>query len=350
MYGNSRVGKPLDLGKKVVYSPKNESHRLKLMKRYNKNPLISRSDVPCIGPHLSDVSSVFNPGAVRWNDLVALILRVQNRGRETFLLPAFSNDGIHFKIEDQPIQFHGIEKLPYRIYHIFDPRITQIGGIFYITLALDIDGGCRIGLAQTTDFKQFDFLGELLHEDARNAVLFPVKLDGKYAMFYRPNRKSLNGGVSSGNAIELGLSDDLLNWTPQGSVLKGRFHYWDEFIGSGPPPLKTNRGWLHVYHGIATHFASSNIYQAGVILLDLNDPKKVIARSRYNILEPREIYELTGQVPNVVFPSGLVTAHHIQGDTLDVGTKLLLYYGAADTCVGLATTTVGELLEACEVS
>jgi beta-1,4-mannooligosaccharide/beta-1,4-mannosyl-N-acetylglucosamine phosphorylase len=318
------------------------------MKRHVKNPIISRNDIVSNKPYLSDVSSVFNPGAVRWNDQIVLILRVQNRGRETYLLPAFSGDGIHFHINIEPIALDGIEKLPYRVYHVYDPRITRIDEIFYITLALDIDGGCRIGAAVTSDFTKFEFLGVMLNDDARNAVLFPEKIDDKYAMLYRPNRSSVDGAVASGNEIELALSDDLISWTPGGTVMKGRFHYWDEFIGSGPPPLKTAKGWLHLYHGIATHFASSNIYQAGVVLLDLKNPAKVIGRSRYNILEPREIYELTGQVPNVVFPSGLIPAYNIQGDTLDDDTELMLYYGAADTCIGLATTTVKELLEACD--
>jgi beta-1,4-mannooligosaccharide/beta-1,4-mannosyl-N-acetylglucosamine phosphorylase len=320
------------------------------MKRHQRNPLITRSDIVSIKPHLADVSSVFNPGAIWWNHQIVLILRVQNRGRETYLLPAFSDDGISFRIEDKPIQFQGIEKYPRKIYHVFDPRITCIGESFYITLALDIEGGCRIGLARTEDFRNFEFLGELLDEDARNAVLFPGKIGGDYAMLYRPNRSNLDGGVTSGNEIELSLSKDLKSWKRHGNVMKGRFHYWDEFIGSGPPPLKTKHGWLHIYHGIATHFGSSNIYQAGVVLLDIDNPGKVIARGTYNIMEPREIYELTGQVPNVVFPSGLVTAQDTSNDSLDDETKLLLYYGAADTCVGLATTTIKELLEACEVS
>ena len=97
-----------------------------------------------------------------------------------------------------------------------------------------------------------------------------------------------------------------LHWEPVATLIEGRFHYWDEFIGSGPPPVKTRQGWLHIYHGVAGHFGSSNIYQAGVMLLDLQDPSKVLSRSWCNILEPREMYELTGQVPNVVFPSGMI--------------------------------------------
>ncbi len=318
------------------------------MNRYSRNPLISRSDIPCLKPSLVDVSSVFNPGAARWRDRVVLILRVQNRGRETFLLPAFSDDGIQFTIEPRPIHFTGIEKSPYRIHHVYDPRITPIGASWYITLAMDTDAGCRIGLGKTDDFCTFEFVGEMISEDARNAVLFPEKIGGKYAMLYRPNRSNHNAGVASGSEIELAVSDDLLSWESRASVMKGRFHYWDELIGSGPPPVKTRHGWLHVYHGIATHFASSNIYQAGVVLLDIDHPERALARSRYNILEPRELYELTGQVPNVVFPSGLVAARVGDSGVVDDDAELMLYYGAADTCIGLATTTVRELIEVCE--
>ena len=317
------------------------------MNRHFRNPLISRSDIPCIRPSLVDVTSVFNPGAARWNDRIVLILRVQNRGRETYLLPAFSADGVHFTFDQQPITLGGIERLPYQVYHVYDPRITRIGETFYITLAMDTDAGCRVGLARTGDFHEYEFVGEMISEDARNAVLFPEKIGGAYAMLYRPNRLNLDGGVASGSEIELAVSNDLMNWTPRATVMVGRFHYWDEYIGSGPPPLKTHRGWLHVYHGVATHFAASSIYQAGVVLLDIDHPERVIARSRYNILEPREPYELTGQIPNVVFPSGLVPSRYGTNGFVENDTELLLYYGAADTCVGLATTTVSELLEAC---
>ena len=93
--------------------------------------------------------------------------------------------------------------------------------------------------------------------------------------------------MPSGDAIWLTESDDLVEWRPVGEVMSGRPHYWDELIGSGPPPVKTEAGWLHLYHGVATHFASSNIYQAGAVLLDLEDPSRVIARTWDNILEPR---------------------------------------------------------------
>ncbi len=145
----------------------------------------------------------------------------------------------------------------------------------------------------------------------------------------------------------LSRSDDLLEWRPVAPVMNGRLHYWDELIGPGPPPVKTRDGWLLVYHGIATHLAGACIYQAGVALLDLDDPSRLLARSRDNILEPREPYETTGQVPNVVFPSGMIVESCDAQGFAKPASRVLVYYGAADTAVGLATGTVEGLLSAC---
>ncbi|NMC44098.1 MAG: hypothetical protein GYA46_09290, partial [candidate division Zixibacteria bacterium] len=260
---------------------------------------------------------------------------------------ATSRDGVAFDIHASPIQWTGIGTAGRTIYHVYDPRITKIGEIYYITLAIDTDNGCRIGLAQTTDFRAYEFLGVPLDGDARNGVLFPEKVNGQYLMLYRPNRTRLEGGVDTGDRIYLAASSDLRHWAEVGPVMNGRWHYWDELIGSGPPPVKTRKGWLHIYHGVATHFAAANIYQAGVALLDLDHPDRIVARSKYNILEPRELYELTGQVPNVVFPTGLIVREFDHDGFAEEQSEALIYYGAADTCVGLAITTIRELLAAC---
>ncbi len=239
-----------------------------------------------------------------------------------------------------------MEKLRSRAYHVYDARITQLEGAFFVMFAMDMDEGCGLGLARTEDFREFRFLGLVSEGDVRNGVLFPEKVGGVYLRLERPNRARPDGGPATGSTIRLAESDDLLRWRDRGPVMSGRFHYWDEYIGSGPPPVKTRRGWLHVYHGVATHFASASIYQAGAVLLDLGDPAKVIGRSRGNILEPREPYELSGQVPNVVFPSGMVVEEHDRDGFALETSPVKIYYGAADTSVGLALTTVGELLAA----
>ncbi|MCI0516175.1 glycoside hydrolase family 130 protein [candidate division KSB1 bacterium] len=317
-----------------------------MLKRHPENPILTRTDIPDLPPHLVDVTSVFNPGAIRYRDQVILILRVQNRGRETYFYKATSSDAIHFEVAPAPIHFDGIENVTATIYHGYDARITNLEGTYYLMFALDMETGCRLGLARTVDFVTFQFMGLVSEDDSRNGVLFPEKVTGKYHRLDRPNQVQLADGPRSGNTICLSESTDLLHWQMIQPVMSGRFHYWDELIGAGPIPIKTEAGWLQIYHGVATHFGSSNIYQAGVALLDLENPGKVLNRGRYNILEPRELYELTGQVPNVVFPSGAVVENVDARGFANLTSPVYVYYGAADTCVGLAITTIHKLIDA----
>ncbi len=316
------------------------------MKRSPQNPILTRSDIPSIAPDFVDVTSVFNPGAIKFNGTYYLLLRVQSRSRETGFVVAESADGYRFKVHDRAVHLSGMEKLGQRIYHIYDGRLTAYGDTVYIMFAMDMEGACHLGLASTKDFRAFTFLGLTTEDDTRNGVLFPEKVGGRYLRMDRPNKAEVEGGVRTGNTIWLSESKDLLQWSRIAPLISGRFHYWDEFIGSGPPPVKTRRGWLHIYHGVAGHFGSANIYQGGVILLDLADPQKVLGRCRCNILEPREIWELAGQVPNVVFPSGMIVERYDPDGFALPESEVKVYYGAADTVVGLATSTVQDLIDA----
>jgi beta-1,4-mannooligosaccharide/beta-1,4-mannosyl-N-acetylglucosamine phosphorylase len=318
------------------------------MKRHEINPILTRESIPPIPPELVDVTSVFNPGAIKDGDVYRLMLRVQSRSRETFLVMAESTDGVNFTVENKIVDFRGIEKVKDKIYHIYDARITKLDDRFFIMFAMDMQDGCQLGLGVTDDFKSFDFLGITSNEDIRNGVLFPEKINGRYYRMDRPNKSRHSGGPTSGSTIWLSESNNLIDWLPTAPLIDGRFHYWDEFIGSGPPPVKTRKGWLHIYHGVAGHFGSSNIYQGGVMLLDLNDPSIVLGRSRCNILEPREIWELSGQVPNVTFPSGMIVEEFDDNGFALEKSEVKIYYGAADTCVGLAITTIEELLRVTE--
>jgi predicted GH43/DUF377 family glycosyl hydrolase len=315
--------------------------------RHTLNPILTRLDIPAVRPHLVDVTSVLNPGATVYRDRPLLLLRVQNRGRETFLMAAESGDGARFTVRDREIRWRGLERVPGTIHHIYDPRITRLGDEYLVTVAMDIDETCRIGLARTGDFETLEFLGLACADDSRNGVLFPERIGGRYAMLERPNSLHAPDGPPTGDAIVLSFSDDLRRWQRAGVVMHGRPHLWDERIGPGPPPVKTREGWLLVYHGVATHFGSASIYQAGAALLALDDPTRVIARGRYNLLEPREPYETTGQVPNVVFPSGWIVEGTDADGFASPSGRVRLYYGAADTVVGLATGKVQGLLEAC---
>lgn len=317
------------------------------MNRHPQNPILTRHHIPNVPPLAVDVSSVFNPGTVHWNNRDWLLLRVQARSRETFLMAAESDDGLQFNVRPEIVRIEGIEKLSTKIYHIYDPRLTRIGDIIYIIFAADVDGACRLGVAQTRDMSRFELVSFDDVGDVRNGVLFPEKINGRFVRLERPNKTTLQNGVTTGSQIVLAESNDLVTWRRVAPVMQGRWHYWDELIGSGPPPVKTRQGWLHIYHGVATHFAASNIYQAGVVLLDLNDPSRVLARCRHNILEPREPWEQVGQVPNVIFPSGMIVRDVDAEGFAAPEAEVRIYYGAADTVVGLATTTIRQLLDNC---
>jgi len=322
-------------------------------RRHPESPILTRADIPEVAPHIVDPSSVFNPGAIRDGDSTRLLLRVQSRGRETFLVPAESTDGVRFEVAARTVRIEGIEDAGKRIFHVYDPRLTRIDDTTYVMFAADVEGGCLLGVARAADgdhdLERFELIGFGAERDVRNGVLFPEKIRGRFMRLDRPNEVELAGGTKTGDSIRLSASDDLVEWTPVAPVLHGRPHYWDELIGAGPPPIKTRAGWLLVYHGVATHLGAG-IYQAGVVLLDLEHPGHVLARGAQNVLEPREAYELTGQVPNVVFPSGLVVDRTDEDGFAPDDATAFLYYGAADTCVGLATASIGELLADCRVT
>jgi len=315
--------------------------------RSSDNPVITAREIPPMPPEIVDPSAVFNPGAIRWNDRDMLMLRVQTRGRRTHLVMAESAGGRVFDVWPERVRFEGFESCGEEVYHVYDPRLTRIDDEFLVMFAADTGTGCRLGTARTTDFRHFEFVGLGDHPDIRNGVIFPQRFGDRYLRLDRPNRVSADGPLS-GNEICLSESIDLVDWRPIATVLSGRPRYWDERIGAGPPPIRTRSGWLVVYHGIATHYGSVNVYQAGVVLLDLADPSRLIGRSRDNVLEPRKLYELVGQVPNVVFPTGMVVDDYdSEGYALE-DSPVRVYYGAADSTVCLATGTIGGLLSTLE--
>jgi len=316
--------------------------------RSSDNPILTGREIPAMPPHLVDPSSVFNPGATRFGDRTVLLLRVQSRGRRTYLVRADSENGRDFEVRDRIVEIEGLDVEAEGILHVYDPRITRIGDDWLVMFAADTRTGCRLGVARTGDFERFELVGLGTDPDVRNGVLFPARFEGRYRRLDRPNRIRLADGPTTGNEVVLSESDDLVTWRPLGTVMRGRSRFWDERIGAGPPPVRTRSGWLLVYHGVATHFAGANIYQAGVALLDLDDPRRVLGRSRDNILEPRKLYEQVGQVPNVIFPSGMVVEGGDADGFAPEEARVQLYYGAADTSVCLAESTIRRLLAACD--
>jgi beta-1,4-mannooligosaccharide/beta-1,4-mannosyl-N-acetylglucosamine phosphorylase len=319
-----------------------------MLHRYPHNPILTRADIPDVSPFVRDVTSVFNPGAIKLDDRYLLLLRVQTRGRETVLMVAESRDGVEFAVRPQVVEIEGAAALDPRPIHIYDPRITRVDDEVYVVASVDTETGCHLLLTRMEEDLRLRVVSFSRDRQARNGVLFPARIAGRYCRLERPNQTQMPSGTWSGNEICLATSDDLVDWRIETTVMAGRPRFWDELIGSGPPPVKTRGGWLHIYHGIATHLGGA-IYQAGVCLLDLEEPSRVVARGRNNILEPRELYEMVGQVPNVVFPSGLIVDEVDDGGFARPNGRVLLYYGAADTCVGLAQTTIEHLLDACNL-
>jgi len=308
------------------------------------NPILRPADIPPFRPDLVDVSSVFNPGATLWKGREVLLLRVQTRGRTTLLLPAERTAGGATHIHETVLETDGFFTGGPVPQHVYDPRLTVLDGDLYAVLACDFADGCRLLTLRTRDFDTWEFVSLDPDGDRRNGVLFPEKVGGNFLRLQRSNSAAREGAPPTGHTISLAASSDLVSWRDVGPIMEGRPGRWDELIGSGPPPVKTRDGWLHIYHGVATHFAAANIYQAGVVLLDLADPSQVVARGAFNILEPREPWELTGQVPNVVFPGGMVVDQVDEAGFALGDSPVRVYYGAADTVIGLAETTLGDLI------
>ncbi|MBU2577298.1 glycosidase [Patescibacteria group bacterium] len=309
-----------------------------VFKRHPENPLIKLNL-----KHYWEDEAVFNPGVTYFNNKFIMLYRAIGEYDHyiSFVGLATSEDGVHFERQEKPLL------QPERVYEqhgIEDLRINPLKGDFYLTYtALSqpaTQGGepHQVGLIKTKNFTEFERIGVITPKEfcSRNAVLFPEKINGDYIMIHRPlyltkERYPKNEYYPAEPGIWISYSKNLIDWVNHQLLMESWFP-WENFkIGGGPPPVKTERGWLLIYHGVD----QSRYYRAGVALLDLNDPRKIIARSRQPILEPEEEYERKGDVPNVVFPTGLILKDN----------TLYLYYGAADKTCCLATVPLTVFLD-----
>lgn len=296
--------------------------------RYPANPILTPAEMPV------ECSAVFNTGAIWFRDRVLLLLRVESLARTTQFHVATSSDGVEFDVSPEPINYplRPMEK-KYGS-HRFDMRITALDGTFYVCHAAWVDPfGCSIGMAKTDDFKNFVPVGELSVPSNRNAVLFPRRIKGRYARLERPQ------DVDGKGRMWISYSPDLIYWGDAMPLDIPIFPWGTKKSGAGTIPIETPEGWLCIYHATAMTASTENYY-LGAMLLDLEDPSRVIAAPRRFLLQPEQAYECIGQVPNVVFTGGAV---QMPNGTLNV------YYGGADTRVCLAQTTVSRLLEFCRL-
>lgn len=299
--------------------------------RFEGNPIITPADA---GPK---VNAIFNPGATLFQGETLLLARTEDRSGMSNLIVARSGDGLTgWTVEPQ----RGLRADPDRFeerWGVEDPRITLIDDTYYVVYTGYSEGGPLICLATTKDFDTFERRGVLIPPEDKDAALFPVHFEGRWALLHRP--MSMQTGLSA--HVWLSWSPDLRYWGDARIVLHARRGgAWDaNKVGLGPPPLRTDVGWLVCYHGVRVT-ASGSIYRAGLALLDLEDPCTVLARTDNWVFGPQAPYERTGDVPGVVFPTGWVLGQ--DGDTLRI------YYGAADTVIGVATASLRRLLRLVE--
>jgi beta-1,4-mannooligosaccharide/beta-1,4-mannosyl-N-acetylglucosamine phosphorylase len=295
-----------------------------LLWRYSKNPVIGRS------PFYA-ANSVFNSAVVPYKGRFAGVFRCDDRRRHMDIHAGFSTDGLSWNIKDRAIDFVCEDPEVKNVNYKYDPRVTPIEGRYYVSWCSGYNGP-TIGLGVTDDFETFHQFEHAFLPFNRNGVLFPRRIGKNYAMLSRP---SDNGHTPFGE-IFYSESPDLMYWGRHRHVMRPENGWESTKIGPGPVPIETSEGWLLIYHGVLTS-CNGFVYSFSTALLDLDQPWKVIARSRSYILNPREIYEIAGDVPNVVFPCAVL---------VDPPTdRCAIYYGAADTVTGLAFGKVTDLVE-----
>jgi predicted GH43/DUF377 family glycosyl hydrolase len=305
-----------------------ENDHSELFKRHDANPILTARDWPY------PVNSVFNPGAAMVNGRYLLLVRVEDRRGLSHLCAVHSDNGItDWEIDRFPTLAPLPETCPEETWGVEDPRITWIEdlGFWVVAYTAYSEVGPLVSLATTKDFVNFQRLGPVMPPENKDAALFPVKFKGRYAILHRP--VPAIGDI--GRHIWISFSPDLRHWGDHQVLMRARTgSWWDAGkIGLSPQPLETSEGWLILYHGVKDTVGGS-IYRLGLALLDRQDPTRVLKRTDQWIFGPEEPYERNGDVGNVTFPCGWI----LQGD------ELRLYYGGADSCVAVATSSLSDVL------
>jgi len=316
--------------------------------KYPGNPIITFKDVPW------HCTMAYNPSCVKTPDgKLALTFRadefedvnsdqieilgvVPAKERHGSIALAMSDDGINFQIHPGAV----IEPLPDEEGSLYDPRMTVIDGTYWTTYCTSTSRGIMNGIAYSNDLYNWTRVHRTL-PDNRNALLFPEKVGGLYVRLDRPF-----GHIFLGHNFDMwiGFSPDMEFWGRHSMVLSAKDVPWGSAkVGPSTPPIRTDEGWLLLFHGVERRkpdkFGWASTYRAGVMLLDLEDPSKVIGMCPDPIMEPTEDYECIGYRSDVVFPGALIPE--------DDGTAKI-YYGAADQCVCLATTRIQDLIDLCK--
>ncbi|MEX0672679.1 MAG: glycosidase [Candidatus Paceibacterota bacterium] len=335
--------------------------------------LFTRSDQnPILAPdpsHSWESRAVFNPAVTELNGTIYMLYRAigDDENYISRLGLATSTDGISFKRSSEPWLAPSTAD---DRWGTEDPRMTRIDDTVFITYTAisqpvkETESAMRtdpllaqVNLVSTTDFSYYSHQGLITpdYSDNKDTLLFPEKINDCYVLLHRPHRWSKEWYRESGQnaaanvpvpidglpekpSIWISYSKDLITWFDH-SVVMEPTHDTDEKIGAGAPPIRTEQGWLLLYHHVTNHSGVKRMYAAKAALLDINDPSQIISRTREHVLEPREAYETTGDVADVVFPTGAFIR----------GGDLYMYYGAADTYCALATAPITAVLDALEI-
>jgi len=293
--------------------------------RYSKNPITKRNPV-------SGVARIFNSAVVPFYGKFIGVFRGERVNGVPKLYLGHSDDGIKWNFDKEPIVFVDEDGKVTDSYYYYDPRLVKVEDTYYIICCLDFCGA-SIGLMKTKDFKTFTRMENPFIPFNRNAVLFPRKVNGNYLMLSRPSDSS----HTPFGDIFLSESPDLVYYGRHRHVMSPSKEWWESLkIGAGPSPIETCDGWLLFYHGV-TRTCNGYVYSMSAAILDINQPSKVLYRCKNFLLTPEMPYEERGFVDNVVFPCATMQDQ----DT----NRLVLYYGAADSYVGMAFGYVDQILD-----
>ena len=301
---------------------------MEIVTRYSRNPILTKDDVPY------PVVTVHNAAVVKYNGKYIMVFRSHLHNGRSILGIADSANGVDFKVRKKPFMTPDGKSLysEYESWSIEDPRITCIDGEYIITYSAYSPHGIRIGLAKTRDFETVERFSMITEADYRNVVLFPEKFNGLYARLDRPHSEI------SPWSIWISWSPDLRYWGESQRIMDPMPYHWDEMkIGPGAPPIKTEKGWLSIYHGVFPTMDGS-VYRLGVALHDLHNPSKIIGVGDDWILQPEDPWEITGYVHNVVFSCAAVPEED--------GT-VRIYWGGADTVMCTGTAKLDDLVALC---
>jgi predicted GH43/DUF377 family glycosyl hydrolase len=301
---------------------------MELVTRYANNPILTPKDVPY------PVETVHNAGAVKFNGKYLLIFRSHLRSGRSILGLAESDDGLKFSVRPEPFMVPATEGVfaEYEKCGVEDCRVTAIEGQYLLTYSAYSRHGVRIGLARTYDFRSVERIALISPCDMRNVVIFPERINGRYVRLDRPHSQI------SPWSIWISYSPDLVHWGESRVLIRPAGYHWDEQkVGPGAPPIKTSRGWLSIFHGVFSTM-SGGIYRLGVALHDLTDPARVLGVADDWILQPTDPWEVTGYVSNVVFTCGAIPEED--------GT-VKIYWGGADSVMCAGTARIDDLVDLC---